>query len=109
MSKLLNSGNIGSPIFKNLSEQRKRIVDTWEQSGLLDGLKGMDKPNIAQLFEGQASQLLSETPATNSELIEHYTKSSSTELKIGNNHGARYNLYMLIRVMNLEILNKHCR
>lgn len=36
------------------------ILYKWEQSGLLDGFLETHKENIAQLFESQASQLISE-------------------------------------------------
>ena len=45
---------------KHLELQRDSIVRNWENSGLLDGLKGYRKDNIAQLFEAQASCLLNE-------------------------------------------------
>lgn len=39
---------------------KKSIAYKWEQSGLLDGFLETHKQNIAQLFENQASQLISE-------------------------------------------------
>jgi len=60
MSELLNSGKVGLTNFRNLAEQRKMIVSNWEQSGLLEHLKGMKKSNIAQLLENQAAQMLNE-------------------------------------------------
>jgi hypothetical protein len=37
---------------------RSKVVQKWIDSGLLDGLKGIIKENIAKIFESQASQLL---------------------------------------------------
>jgi hypothetical protein len=57
---ILNSGKFGLTNIKTLAEQRKQIVANWDNSGLLDGLKGMKKSNIAQLLENQASHMLNE-------------------------------------------------
>lgn len=37
---------------KNEKEKREEIVRKWEKSGLLAGLKGHIKPEIANLYEG---------------------------------------------------------
>lgn len=60
MSELLNSGNVGLTTLRTLSEQRKEIVGNWDRSGLLEGLGGAKKSNIAQLLENQASHMLNE-------------------------------------------------
>jgi len=60
MSELLNSGKVGLTVFKNLAEQRKSIVAGWDESGLLEGLKGMKRSNTAQLLENQAAAMLNE-------------------------------------------------
>lgn len=60
MSELLNSGKVGLTIFKTLAEQRSAIVNNWNDSGLLEGLKGVKKSNIAQLLETQAQSMLNE-------------------------------------------------
>ena len=60
MSELLNSGKVGLTVFKNLAEQRKAIVSGWDDSGLLEGLKGMKRSNTAQLLENQAAAMLNE-------------------------------------------------
>jgi hypothetical protein len=60
MSELLNSGQVGMTVLRNLSEQRKQIVKNWENSGLLEGIAGQKKANIAQLLENQASHMLNE-------------------------------------------------
>jgi hypothetical protein len=43
-----------------LKAHNESIAKKWEASGLLEGLKGMRKSNIAQLFESQASSMLNE-------------------------------------------------
>lgn len=70
MSELLNSGKVGLTVYKNLAEQRKAIVDSWSESGLLDEgydrngnpirMKGMKASNVAQLLENQAAAMLNE-------------------------------------------------
>ena len=60
MSELLNSGNVGLTNLRTLSEQRKEIVSNWDKSGLLEGIGGSKKSNVAQLLENQASHMLNE-------------------------------------------------
>lgn len=60
MSELLNSGQVGLTTLRNLAEQRKEIIRNWDQSGLLEGLGGQKKSNIAQMLENQASFMLNE-------------------------------------------------
>jgi hypothetical protein len=60
MSELLNSGKVGLTVFKSLAEQRNAIVNNWKDSGLLEGLRGIKKSNIAQLLESQAQSMLNE-------------------------------------------------
>lgn len=70
MSELLNSGKVGLTVFKNLAEQRKAIVNSWTDSGLLDEgydvngapirMKGIKAANVAQLLENQAAAMLNE-------------------------------------------------
>lgn len=70
MSELLNSGKVGLTVFKNLAEQRRAIVESWADSGLLDEgydrngspirMKGVKAANIAQLLENQAAAMLNE-------------------------------------------------
>ena len=49
-------------IENNRKEQIKQeIIKKWEDSGLLDGLENMDRTDLAQLYGGEASQLISET------------------------------------------------
>jgi hypothetical protein len=58
--ELLRSGKVGLTVLKNLAEQRNAIVANWEESGLLKGLKGPKRSNIAQLLESQAAAMLNE-------------------------------------------------
>ena len=44
--------------FEELKAEHEYIKKKWETSGLLDGLKGMVKSNIAQLLESQASAMI---------------------------------------------------
>lgn len=48
-------GNIG---LKNLAEQRAMINKRWDDIGLLEGLDGNVKENVAQLFENQLSDMM---------------------------------------------------
>lgn len=63
MSELLNSGRVGNIQVKQLAEQRQMVVDRWSKTGLLEGLNGAKRNNIAQLLENQAGYLLSEAAA----------------------------------------------
>ena len=61
MSELLNSGLVGLTNLRTMAEQRKMIVNNWEQSGLLEGVKNPTmKSNISQILENQASYMLNE-------------------------------------------------
>jgi hypothetical protein len=67
MSHLLTSGQVGNIGLNHMKAIRKETQSKWDSLGFLDGLKGHVKENIAQLYENQASTLLSEsTTATNS-------------------------------------------
>ena len=61
MSHLLNSGQVGNIGLNHMKEVRRQTQSKWESLGFLDGLKGHVKENVAQLFENQASTLLTET------------------------------------------------
>jgi DNA adenine methylase len=39
-------------------KRRLEVIDKWKRSGLLDGLSGSKKENIAELYESQATQLI---------------------------------------------------
>lgn len=60
MGQLLNSGQVGNIQVKALQEQRKLVESRWTKTGLLEGLSGEKRKNIAQLLENQAGSLLSE-------------------------------------------------
>jgi hypothetical protein len=67
MSHLLTSGQVGNIGLNHMKAIRLETQSKWDSLGFLDGLKGHVKENIAQLYENQASTLLSEsTTATNS-------------------------------------------
>jgi hypothetical protein len=50
------------PITTNeLRKQRERTIERWKKLGLLDGLKGVVKQDVAKLFEGKLSWSLDDT------------------------------------------------
>jgi len=61
MSDLLRSGQVGNIQLRTLQEQRSLVVDRWEKTGLLEGLQGQKRANIAQLLENQAGYLSEST------------------------------------------------
>jgi hypothetical protein len=61
MSHLLNSGQVGNIGLNHMKEIRRQTQTKWESLGFLEGLKGHVKENVAQLFENQASSLLTES------------------------------------------------
>jgi hypothetical protein len=67
MSQFLNSGQVGNIGLNHMKEIRRQTQSKWDSLGFLDGLKGHVKENIAQLYENQASSILTEaTNATSS-------------------------------------------
>jgi len=67
MSHLLNSGQVGNIGLNHMKAVRNQTQTKWDSLGFLEGLKGHVKENVAQLFENQASSLLTEaTDATSS-------------------------------------------
>ena len=58
---LLNSGEVGNIGLEHLKQIRTKTMSKWNSLGFLDGLKGHIKENVAQLFENQASSLLTES------------------------------------------------
>jgi hypothetical protein len=67
MSHLLTSGQVGNIGLNHMKAIRLETQQKWDSLGFLDGLKGHVKENIAQLYENQASNLLTEaTNATSS-------------------------------------------
>jgi hypothetical protein len=66
MSHLLTSGQVGNIGLNHMKAIRKETQSKWDSLGFLDGLKGHVKENIAQLYENQASTLLTENTTTQS-------------------------------------------
>ena len=67
MSHLLNSGQVGNIGLNHMKLIREQTQQKWDSLGFLEGLKGHVKENVAQLFENQATSLLTEaTDATSS-------------------------------------------
>jgi hypothetical protein len=67
MSQFLNSGQVGNIGLNHMKEIRRQTQSKWESLGFLEGLKGHVKENVAQLYENQASSILTEaTDSTSS-------------------------------------------
>jgi hypothetical protein len=67
MKDFLKSGVVGNIEYNQLQENRKRISETWDRLGFTQGLVGVQKENIATLFENTARNLINEaTDASNS-------------------------------------------
>ena len=67
MSHLLTSGQVGNIGLNHMKAIRQETQAKWDSLGFLEGLRGHVKENIAQLYENQASSLLTEsTTATSS-------------------------------------------
>jgi len=60
MGALLESGKVGNVSLNHLKTVRTDVINRWDGLGLLEGLSGHKKENIAQLFENQASYMLNE-------------------------------------------------
>ncbi len=67
MSPLLESGQVGNVSLNRLREDRAKVLERWETLGLLEGLDGYAKENVAQLFENQASFLINEATSLGAE------------------------------------------
>jgi len=63
MGALLESGRVGNVSVNHLKLVREDVINRWDDLGLLEGLKGHAKENVAQLFENQASWMLNESTA----------------------------------------------
>ena len=50
--------------FKMLQEDAARLADKWNQSGLLEGLEGNERSNMARILENQAKQVVAEQSNT---------------------------------------------
>jgi len=66
MSHLLTSGQVGNIGLNHMKAIRKETQNKWESLGFLEGLRGHVKENVAQLYENQASNLLTETTTATS-------------------------------------------
>jgi len=66
MSHLLTSGQVGNIGLNHMKAIRQETQAKWDSLGFLDGLRGHVKENIAQLYENQASSLLTESTTANS-------------------------------------------
>ena len=64
MREFLASGQVGNIELNEQKRLRKEINDRWSALGMVDGLKGVVKENIATLFENEAKSLLSEATAS---------------------------------------------
>jgi len=63
MGALLESGKVGNVSLNHLKAVRTDVINRWDSLGLLEGLAGHRKENIAQLYENQASYMLNESTA----------------------------------------------
>jgi hypothetical protein len=62
---ILASGEVGQGL-SQIKEQREMITSRWDSFGLLEGLEGSQKENMATLFENQAQYMLSESAVSDS-------------------------------------------
>jgi len=58
---LIHSGEVGNIGLEHLKQIRTKTMSKWDSLGFLEGLKGHIKENVAQLYENQASSLLTES------------------------------------------------
>ena len=65
MREFLQSGQVGKIELNEQKKIRKEITDRWSALGMVDGLKGVVKENIATLYENEAAHLLSEATDSN--------------------------------------------
>jgi hypothetical protein len=61
IKSILSEGSLGNIGLKQLKEDRELVLSRWDETGLLEGLKGAVKENVAQLFENQASWMINES------------------------------------------------
>ena len=64
MREFLASGQVGNIELNEQQRIRKEINERWSALGMVDGLKGIVKENIATLYENEAKALLSEATAS---------------------------------------------
>lgn len=67
MGALLESGKVGNIHASHLKTIREDVINRWDDLGLLEGLDGYQKENVAQLFENEASYLINEATALGAE------------------------------------------
>jgi hypothetical protein len=67
MGALLESGRVGNVSLNHLKTVRQDVISRWDSLGLLEGLTGHRKENIAQLYENQASWMLNESTTLGAE------------------------------------------
>ena len=67
MGALLESGKVGNVSLNHLKTVRQDVINRWDSLGLLEGLTGHRKENIAQLYENQASWMLNESTTLGTE------------------------------------------
>ena len=64
MGALLESGLVGNIGLKHLKVIKEDTINKWDKLGFLEGLKGHNRENVAQLYENQASHLINEAAST---------------------------------------------
>jgi hypothetical protein len=64
MSRLNINNLLPKDAYMNQRKQAQMLTRKWQQTGLLEGLKGPEKGNMAQLLENQARQLVTEANQT---------------------------------------------
>ena len=64
MREFLASGQVGNIELNEQKKLRKAINERWSALGMVDGLKGVIKENIATLYENEAKALLSEATSS---------------------------------------------
>lgn len=64
MREFLSSGQVGNIELNEQKRIRKEINERWSALGMVDGLKGIIKENIATLYENEAKQLLKEATSS---------------------------------------------
>jgi len=58
---------------RHVGTQNKRLVEKWSRTGLLRGLDDVNRENMSQLLENQASQLLRESNTLGSDAVKGFT------------------------------------
>jgi len=64
MREFLQSGQVGNIELNEQKRIREEISNRWSALGMVDGLKGIVKENIATLYENEAKELLKEATAS---------------------------------------------